>query len=206
MHLIISLIGLIAGMALGFAALLFNPLEQPPVALTETEVYDLSPLEFHGAALDDVMLLNIPLAGSGSPFAAENMTHSNASIVVLRGANGEAVALGTRLVMAGDDSDLLGAKLAVQTYTNIFWPNRGSLMMHGLENRWPVLRSHVLEGAGSTASWPVSIGPGTVEKIGILGGSGDLESIGGSYSEELRLNPVGDGTFVGRISLEKSIR
>ena len=79
-------------------------------------------------------------------------------------------------------------------------------MMHGLENRWPVLRSHVLEGAGSTTSWPVSIGPGTVEKIGILGGSGDLESIGGSYSEELRLNPVEDGTFVGRISLEKSIR
>ena len=206
MHLFISLIGLLAGMALGFAALLFNPLEKPPVALTETEVYDLSPLEFHGAALDDVMLLNIPLAGSGSPFAAENMTHANASIVVLRGANGEAVALGTRLVMAGDDSDLLGANLAVQTYTNIFWPNRGSLMMHGLENRWSVLRSHVLEGAGSTTSWPVSIGPGTVEKIGILGGSGALQSIGGSYSEELRLNPVGDGTFVGRISLEKSIR
>ena len=44
MHLIISLIGLIAGMALGFAALLFNPLEQSRVALTETEVYDLSPL------------------------------------------------------------------------------------------------------------------------------------------------------------------
>jgi hypothetical protein len=206
MRLIISIIGLFAGMGLGFSALLFNPLEQSPVALTKTEVYDLSPLEFHGVALDDVMLLNIPLEGSGTPFAAENMTHSNASIVVLRGANGEAVALGTRLVMAGDDSDLLGANLAVQTYTNIFWPNRGSLMMHGLENRWSVLRSHVLEGDGSATSWPVSIAPDAVAKTGILGGSGALESIGGSYSEELQLNPAGDGTFVGRISLEKSIR
>jgi hypothetical protein len=208
MRLLISILGMVSGFALGLVALLLNPLEPVSMQLADNEVYDMSPLEFHGAELDDVVLMNIPLRVSGTPFVADNMTHANGSIVVLRNSGGEAVALGTRLVMAGDDSDLLGAKLSVQTYTNIFWPNRGSLMMYGQENRWPVLRSHVLPGGANTddESWSVSVAPVDGSQTGIIGGSGALESIGGRYSEVLRLNPSGDGTFVGQVSLETSVR
>jgi hypothetical protein len=208
MRLLISILGMASGFAVVIVALLLNPLAPVSMQLADTEVYDLSPLEFHGAELDDVMLMNLPLRASGTPFAADNMTHSNGSIVVLKDSSGKAVALGTRLVMAGDDSDLLGARLSVQTYTNIFWPNRGSFIMYGQENRWPVLRSHILPGGanGDDESWSVSVAPVDGSQTGMIGGSGALESIGGRYSEGLQLNPSGDGTFVGQVSLETSVR
>ncbi|MGI9292128.1 MAG: hypothetical protein ACR2QG_12740 [Gammaproteobacteria bacterium] len=207
MRMLIAIIGFCAGCAAALAALLLNPLAQPVQSMNGSETYDLSPLEFHGAELNDVLLLNLPVKTSGIPFAAENMTHSNASIVVLRNTDGEAVALGTRLVMAGDDSDLLSAQLNAQAYTNIFWPNRGSIMMFGRENRWAVLQSYVLEGKGNADStWEVSVMPMDGSLSGIIGGSGAFESIGGTYTEILKPNPRGDGTFVGKIALEKTIR
>lgn len=207
MRLLFALIGFFAGAALTVYGVLNNPLARPALSQSGVELYDLSPLEFHGAELDYVMLLNLPLTTAGTPFAASNMKHSNASIVVLRNLQGEAVAMGTRLVTAGDDSDLLDGKLSVQTYTNIFWPNSGSLMMHGLENRWAMLSEEAAgEEASSDSSWTVSVKPPAGAVGGILGGSGKLEAVGGTYTEVLQPNPSGDGTFVSQIGLLKELR
>jgi hypothetical protein len=208
MRQIISLIGFFAGVAVAFLVLLFNPLEPAPVPQTGAEIYDWSPLEFHGAELDEVSLLGLPLRRSGSPFAAAEIEHANASIIVLRDPDGEAIALATRFVTLDDRSDLLGANLAVNTYTNIFWPNRGSLLLHGHENRWPIMRSRVMLATGNVAKeyWLVSTNPRDGDRSGILGGSGALEGVEGSYSEVLRPNPSGDGTFIGRLSFEPTIK
>jgi hypothetical protein len=208
MRLIISLIGFFAGSAVALSALLFNPLEPVPIPQAGAKIYDWSPLEFHGAELDEVTLLGLPLRQSGSPFVADEIGLANASIIVLRDPDGEAVALATRLVSMDDASDLLGADLAVNAYTNIFWPNRGSLMMYGRENRWSVMRSRIMQATGNTAanSWLVSTDRRDGSVSGILGGSGAVESTGGRYSERLQPNPSGDGTFTGSLSLEPSLR
>ena len=56
MRMLIAIIGFCAGCAAALAALLLNPLAKPALPLSGSETYDLSPLEFHGAELDDVLL------------------------------------------------------------------------------------------------------------------------------------------------------
>lgn len=208
MRLIIALIGFFAGGTVALLGLLFNPLEPLPLPQAGAEVYDWRPLEFHGAELDEVALLSLPLKISGQPFAAGSIAEANAAIIVLRDPSGEAVALATRLASSNGTGDLLKAVLPVHSYTNIFWPNRGSLLMYGYENRWSVLRSHALLATGNQAGkkWLVTNQRADGALSGIMGGSGALEGTGGIYSEMLQPNPSGDGTFIGRLSLEPSFR
>jgi hypothetical protein len=200
----ISFVGIFAGAAVAFFALLFNPLEPDSLPQTGAEIYDWTPLEFHGVELNEVSLLGLPLKRTGRPFAGEEIEYTNASIIVLRDPDGVATALATRFVTLDNGSDLLGANLAVNTYTNIFWPNRGSLLMHGYENRWSIMRSRMMLATGNAEKdhWLVSTNPRNGNRSGILAGSGAVEGVGGNYSEVLKPNPSGDGTFVGRFSLE----
>ncbi len=208
MRLLISLVGFFAGCVAAILALMFNPLEPAPMPQAGAKIYDWTPLEFHGAELDEVALLGLPFKRSGRPFVSAGIKNANASIVVLRNTDGEAVALATRLVATDNRSDLLGASLVVRSYTNIFWPNRGSILMHGFENRWSIMRSRVMGATGDDAKefWLVSTNPRNAGLSGILGGSGVLEGAGGRYSEVLKPNSSGDGIFIGRLSLEPLLR
>jgi len=209
MNRLITFMGLVCGCVATLAALLFNPLG--PVVINAgigADTYDWSALEFHGVEFDEATLLGLPLRASGQAFTAAGIESANASIMVLRGSDGEPAALVTRLVALDETGNLLRGDLGVNTYTNIYWPNRGSLLLYGYENRWPVIRGNVMGALGqsSESSWLVSALRRDGELSGVVGGSGVLERVGGRYSETLHPNPAGDGTFEGRISLELSFR
>jgi hypothetical protein len=206
---LIAFLGFVCGGMTAIAALLLNPTGPIPiVGGMGSNTYVWSALQFHGAELDEVALLGLPLKAPGRAFSAAGVAAANASILVLRGADGEAAALATRLVALDEDGELLSADLGVNTYTSIFWPNRGSLFLYGYENRWPIIRDNVLGGFGRPAEdfWLVSAQRRDGAPTGVVGGSGALEGMGGRYSETLQPNSAGDGTFTGELSLELSIR
>lgn len=209
MKKLITFMGLLCGCVAALAVLLFNPLG--PVVIHAglgADTYDWSALEFHGAELDAVTMLGLPLQVSGQPFTATGVESANASIVVLHDPDGKAVALATRLVALDETGDLLHGDLGVNAYTNIFWPNRGSLLLYGYENRWPVIRGNVMSilGQAAEASWLVSAARRDGRPSGVVGGSGLQEGVGGRYSETLHLSSADDGTFAGRLSLELYVR
>ena len=209
MNKLIAFLGFLCGSLTAIAALLLNPIGPVPIGGgMGSNTYTWSALEFHGAELNEVTLLGLPLQESGRSFDAEGVASANASILVLRGADGEAAALATRLVALDENGELLSADLGVNTFTSIFWPNRGSLLLYGYENRWPVIRDNVLSGFGRSAesSWLVSAQRRDGALTGVVGGSGAMEGMGGRYSEILQPNPSGDGTFTGKLSLELSFR
>ena len=68
------------------------------------------------------------------------------------------------------------------------------------------IRQATVPAAPGVSAWAVSMPPSDDSLSGIIGGSGAFESMGGTYTEILKPNPKGDGTFVGQIALEKVIR
>jgi hypothetical protein len=206
---LIAFLGLVCGALTAIAALLINPIGPVPIGGgMGTNTYAWSALEFHGAELDEVTLLGLPLRTTGRAFDAEGIAAANASILVLRGADGKAAALATRLVALDEAGELLNADVGVNTFTSIFWPNRGSLLLYGYENRWPLIRDNVLGGFGKTPEdfWLVSAQRRDGAPTGVVGGSGAMEGMGGRYSETLQPNSSGDGTYTGKLSLELSFK
>ena len=205
MKLLIALTGLGAGLFVGLGALLFNPLSPAPTLPGSGSItYQLAPLEFHGAELDHIALLGLPGQPAGEQFAADNIATANAAIMVLSTPGGDAMALVTRLTAADRHSDLLRGDVGSETYTNMFFPNRGSLFMSGRENRWPIVRSGTLRSLGQPGEllWPVTTRVQNGDPSGVVGGSGQLEYTGGRYTESLQLSPAGNGTFNSEIVLE----
>lgn len=208
MSRLVVFLGLLCGFLFGVAVLVLNPWTPPAdVAGARANTYDWVPLESYGVSLDEAALLNLPLQDSGAELGA-NLATANAAIIVLRGAGGEAVALGTRLSAVDESSDMLSGDVGIKTYTNLYWPNRGSVLLHGRENRWPVIRSSMLELVGREApvEWAVTTPRLNDIPSGAVGGSGTLESVGGRYTETLRLSSSGDGSYAGEIALELSLR
>jgi hypothetical protein len=209
MNKLIAFTGLVCGSVTAIAALLLNPIGPVPISGSMgSNTYAWSAVEFHGAELDGVTMLGLPLRKSGQPFAAKGIAAANASVLVLRGADGEEAALATRLVALDEHGELLSADLGVNSYTSIFWPNRGSLLLYGYENRWPIIRDNVMDrfGKSSEGSWLVSAQRRNGALTGVVGGSGAMEGMGGHYSETLQPNASGDGTFTGKLSLELSFK
>ncbi|MCP4000663.1 MAG: hypothetical protein GY727_07120 [Gammaproteobacteria bacterium] len=209
MNKLIAFIGFVCGILTAIFALLLNPVG--PVLISgsmDSNSYAWSALDFYGAELDEVTLLGLPLSISGKAFADEGVVSANASTLVLRGADNKPAALATRLVALDEKGELLSADLGVNSFTNIFWPNRGSLMLYGYENRWPVIRNNILSRLGrvSEDSWLVSAQSPGNSPTGVIGGSGAMEGMGGRYSETLQLNPEGEENFMGQLSLELSFK
>lgn len=207
MNRLVVLLGLLCGFLVGVALLVLNPwTPAPSVAGARANTYAWAPLESYGVRLDEAALLNLPFGDATE--LGSNLATANAAIIVLRGSGGEAVALGTRLTAVDEASDLLAGDVGIATYTNLYWPNRGSVLLHGRENRWPVIRSSVSELAGREApvAWAVTTPRLDGSPSGAVGGSGTLESVGGRYTETLKLSSSGDGSYAGEIALELSLR
>jgi len=209
MRLLIALTGLLAGAAVAVAALLFNPLSPSPViGGAGKNVYDWSPLEFHGAELNAIGMLGLPLPRAGKPLVEGSVATANAAIIVLRDAAGEAAGLATRLVALDEQGQILQGDLGVNAYTNIFFPNRGSMLLVGHENRWPVVRSNVMAALGQPAMevWPVTTQNPDGSPSRLIGGSGELETIRGRYTESLRPGADNDGVLNGQIELDLAFK
>jgi hypothetical protein len=207
MNKLIMILGFCCGCMTVLAVILFNPTGPAPLAASGgAELYEVRALEFHGAELDAVRMLGLPLPTAKKPFLAAGIAGANASIVVLSDAEGAPVALATRLVAQDDAGEILEADLGVNTYINIFLPNHGSLLMYGYENRWPIVRDAILNVMGQAVAenWQVSSMRADGITTGVAGGSGAFERAGGRFSETLQPSPADNETFMSQLALEVS--
>jgi hypothetical protein len=205
MRLLISIVGLLAGAIAGLGLLLVNPLQPPQVSVADFDnVYDWRALEFHGAVFGTPRLMNLPVGRHGEAFVAEGIASSNVSLLLMGDKNGHPAALATRIVILNAKGDLLSSDVGVSTYTNIIWPNYGSLFLHGDENRWGLIRNDALTLLGESNYQPVSTFPvsSLTKDRSVAGGSGGFAGVGGHYAEELTGDPANPDRYAGRIALE----
>jgi hypothetical protein len=206
MRLLVALIGLCCGAFAGVYALLNNPLTAAaePVAGIAGESYQWQVLEAVGNGFGPAELLGLPLANPDRPLGADALESASAAVMLLTDEQNQPRALATRLSVFSSDGSLTEGRVGIETFTNIFWPNAGSIFLHGYENRWPVIRAAAeASSAGSMQFSAFSPGgdPGA-----IVGGSGLHEGASGRFSETFWADPSHPDTLAGHLVLEASAR
>jgi hypothetical protein len=198
------ILGLLAG-AVGAVVLLFNNPLQPsrPSILPNASVYDWRAPEFHGASFGAAGLMNLPIGPRSEPFGAAGIATANAAVLILTDEDGQPAALAARITVLGETPDLLRSDVGVSSYTNIIWPNYGSLFLRGEENRWALIRDSALKfsgmsNAGADGRFRVSRLAGMRD---VIGGSGAFANIGGRYAEELSWDEDNPERLAGTIGL-----
>ena len=213
MNRLLGITGFICGIAAGLLMLLNNPLSRAdyPVA-ADSEAYAWRSLEFFGVAFTPAELLGLSDGSLNRSLGAKEVRLTSASIILLQDEAGQPAALATRLTSINKSSDAYAENLGVDTYTNIFWANAGSILMHGYEDRWPLMRDHYAAGLSSSGDVPgdgefqVSAERPDKEPTGIVGGSGLFSAIGGRYSETIKRDPDQPDLYAGTVLLDISVR
>jgi hypothetical protein len=204
MKRLVIISGLLSGMFVTLVFLLNNPVSSAGLSgAAGKNAYYWNVLEFAGNNFSPAGLLGLRGDNGGSSLGAEEVALANASILLLQDSSGQPVAIATRLSSVSKGGDILSGNVGTETYTNIVWPNRGSVFMQGYENRWPLIRDDLLSvfGPSEDAEYAVSAAANDRADTGIVGGSGQLVGVGGSYSETLRPDPDKPGHYAGMISL-----
>jgi len=213
MRKLIGIIGFLCGIGAGLFMLLNNPLGPPAYSVAETsDTYQWRALEFFGISFTPAELLGISSGSTNRSLGAKEVKLASASIILLLDESGQPAALATRLTAINKSPDMFTEQVGVDTYTNIFWANAGSLLMHGYENRWPLVRTNMVAALGASdevidnGSFAVSAVPPDGEPTGIVGGSGLFSGIGGRYSETIWRDTEQPDLYAGSISLDIDVR
>ena len=186
------LIGAVLGAALGAGALLFNPLlehsGEPPSG--ELLYYQSNADQFvltHGETLP------VPLKPTDVPPMWEaTIKGAGLTVFPLNDADGNAVALASRVSILGERSDLLFNGPRLDSAWLLTFPGKGTLFVEEQENVWQVLREGVVPAWLLSGSWsgerellPTS-GP-AVDGARVVAGSGDFAGSSGILRQRYRI-------------------
>jgi hypothetical protein len=213
MKRLVGIIGFLCGIAAGIFVLLNNPLSPPAYsAAAESDTYQWKALEFFGISFTPAELLHISSGSSNRSLGAKEVGLASASIILLHDSAGQPVALATRLTAMNKSPDIYAENVGVDTYTNIFWANAGSVLMHGYENRWPLIRNDLVTLMNDSVQdsdgleYPVSGVRPDEAPTGIVGGSGLFSAVGGYYSETIRQDAEQPDLYSGEVSLAVTVK
>jgi len=200
-------VGFVCGLVAGMIVVLNNPFGSPNSGVTNgPQTYQWSALEFFGSSITPGEALRLPQKSPYVDLGAAEVDMTSAAVILLKDYSGRTVALGTRLSAIDKSSKLTDTELGVTTYTNIFWPNSGSVFLVGRENRWPILTNNAMASlVGDPATipeFPVSAASSGDLETGVVGGSGQFRSAGGQYVETLWEDGQSPGLYAGAIELE----
>jgi len=204
--------GFACGIFAGVVLLLQNPAVEKSFRVDQAETYEWSALEFFGNAFEPENILRIPGNSVYRPLGAGDIELGSAAVLLLTDETGQPRALAVRLATISQSGDMLRGNVGIDTYTNIFWPNTGSIFLQGYENRWPLIKGEAPSSMGGTAvdgmtaEYSVSAISPDKAFAGIVGGSGQFRSSAGRYSETLWRDPDQPDLYAGTISLERSAR
>ena len=213
MKRLIVIIGFLCGIGAGVLMILNNPLSSPGFSVaSKSDAYQWRALEFFGIAFTPTELLGVSKGSINRSLGAKEVVLTSASVILLQDEAGRPAALATRLTAMNKSPDIFTKNVGVDTYTNIFWANAGSVLMHGYENRWPLVRSHFVASSNGVdeetgrLNFPVSAERPDKEPAGIVGGSGLFSAIGGRYSETIWQDPEQPGLYAGSVSLDVAVK
>jgi hypothetical protein len=204
---LVATTGFLGGIAIAVMLLLHSPFSPSLLALRAGPgTLQWQTLEFAGNPFTPAGLLGLPAGAAIVPIGASQVELANASVMLLFDAAGQPVALATRLASRRKGGNLLMGNIGIDTYTNVFWPNRGSVLMHGHEDRTPLLRAGALGNSPVTPdqAFVVSAMAPTGLVKGVVGGSGAFAATTGRFSETLWQSPQQPGYYSGAITFELS--
>jgi hypothetical protein len=219
-YVIALLLGLVAGIALFLAGLIFNPLMVErglsPLSVTDAEVIALS---FDRVASDNIVLTNDG-ESQQQPHPAKVLQlweapirQTTAMATVMRDARGQTAGIGIKFASRSEATRLLEGKALVDSVWYVYLPGRGSLFVRQNENYWPLLRDVAFPAYRSAAdkwkgTWngDMTAGPGALGTAAVTGGSGTLEGMStiGIESLTVRAYSVDEGLVAaeGRLLIE----
>lgn len=220
---VISLIaGLLSGVVLFAAAILYNPLTGQhgfsPLAVTDSGVMTLN---FSAAPADTIVFTN-----SGdvqlNPFPErilqlweEPIRLTSAMATVMFDARNNTAGFGVKFSSRSEESRLLFGEALVDSDWYVYLPGRGSFFLEQSENLWPFVREVRFPAYRSSSdSWKgawignMTTGPGVLNTAIVSGGSGSLQGLSGRAVESLtvRAYTVEDGPVAadGRLLIESA--
>jgi hypothetical protein len=213
-RLFVALLGLISGMFVSVLLLLYVSWQRPePLRdiATETEIFNsFTSQEIHGVSLGPAAQLNVAwLFGSGVGFSDDAIRNSTAAVVVLRDTAGKPVALATKLSAYAGDSNLLQRRVGMDSYWNIFWPNRGSIFLAGYEDRWPMLSDSLVSQLSGSGLYPqdsyvLSVDDRLRADSMVIGSNGLFENVHGQFRETVTTPRNSDELLQGSLQIQVS--
>jgi hypothetical protein len=190
-YLIVAVLGLLIGVALGGAALYFNPFTvrsgTAPAAGDRVLRYSL-PGQVLKAALGEDALV----AGRPSTVASlweETIDRTAVLGLVLTDESGQPAALASRLTVTSPSTDLLLTGVVLSDYWLVTLPGQGTLFVRSDSNVWPFLKETALPTWLLDRPWrgPVeyrpTIGPNAGNTASVVGVTGAFEGKSGSAVE-----------------------
>jgi hypothetical protein len=191
------LLGMLAGMLAGILIVIFNPFAGGTLlrSVPEAKFHSYTTGDVYGMhrSVDSILNLAWLLQGPGD-FSEPAIRNTTASVLVLRDYTGSPVAFATRLSSVARNDNMLLGSLKMRTYSNVFWPNEGSVYMQAEETRRPMFRDGLVsfltggELSANAESYVLTIDS---DRNQIVGLSGELADVSGAYSEVL-LSPADD--------------
>jgi len=214
-YLIVTLLGLAAGVAAGGTALYYNPLTQggTPPSAAENLVLE------YGFPLADSMILThggtralptVPTDVNELWEGAIKKIMLNA--VTLRGPDGSGRALATRVSVPSAQTNLLLTGAPVADYWLVTVPGEGSFFVHVRNNLWPFVKDVVIpiQYLGRTWQGPVqydpTVGPRADQAGAVFGATGRYAETRGTARMSYRLDSFsrarGVEAALGRLHLD----
>jgi hypothetical protein len=178
--------GIVSGALLLVAILYFNPFaataKVSPLALTDNQIIDLS---FNAAPADTLLFTNDgksvikPHPERVPELWEPTIEDSWVAVVRLTNARGETKGIGIKFSSESENTDILGAKVLVNSVWHVYLADRGTFFIDQTENYWSYLRDIVIPAKWSPAnSWrgawhrSITVGPGSLGTARVIGESG----------------------------------
>jgi hypothetical protein len=221
--LLVLLIGLAAGVAIGLGLLFYNPftsqLSLSPLAVSDRQQITL---RYSAVAEDSIVLTN-----NGETLVRPNpskvlqlwegpISKTDTLVTVLRDGRNETVGIGVKFSSLSERTNLLNGKALIDSSWYIYLPGQGSMLIEQSENHWTFLReviipAHWNSGNKWRGTWHGTItdGPGALGTGRVYGGSGrfsglDSEAIE-THTAKAYSTDVGPVAMEGQLTIDLSV-
>lgn len=185
------LLGFVTGAILFCLLLYFNPFAGTPsispLAMTNQRILNLSFSSVSGETLiltNDGESVPSPHPVKVLQLWEPTIGKTSAMVVMLLDSRGEAAGIGIKIWSESEKTDILNAKLLVDSIWHIHLPEKGTFLVDQQENYWSYLRdvvvpAHRSSGDNWRGTWSgvMTVGPNALGTGRVTGGSGDFAGI-----------------------------
>lgn len=204
------LLGCLLGAALALTVVYYNPLTMRAGAAEDASewrldfsVPDGDLLAFTHGGLD-----GLPEIPHGLVSLWEEAVATSAILTTTLSGDAGPVALGTRISVPSQRTNLLVDGVIIDDYWLISVPGRGSLFAHVENNVWPLIRENVIPVSWLRQPWGGSriyrptLGPGAAKRGRVFGVSGEFAGADGRASELHRLDGYSADAGIEALGIE----
>ncbi len=200
-YLLTGMLGFFLGAAAAMAALYFNPLTEgagPLPAVGDSNYSYASPVTSE-LVFTHGRLSRLPSNPTTVPYLWEATINKTAlSVVVLKGADGTASGVASRVSYPDEDTELLSTGALLNDAWIVSFPGQGSLFVTARSNWWPLLKKAVIpvwylgqQWLGPEVYTP-TVGPRPDGRALVRGASGRFTGRTGSAAERYQIEEFDD--------------